>query len=94
MSSEKIKGLIARGEKIAMLTCYDATFAKLSEAAGVDVLLVGDSLGMVLQGSENTLAVTMQDMEYHTKSVAAGTTNCCIMADMPAGCYEDSLDAA
>ena len=94
MSSEKIKGLIARGEKIAMLTCYDATFAKLSEAAGVDVLLVGDSLGMVLQGSENTLAVTMQDMEYHTKSVAAGTTNCCIMTDMPAGSYEHSKEAA
>lgn len=83
-----------RDEKIAMLTCYDATFAKLSEAAGVDVLLVGDSLGMVLQGSDNTLSVSMQDMIYHTKSVAAGAKNCCIMADMPLGSYEHSQEAA
>lgn len=94
MSLEKINTLITDGEKIAMLTCYDATFAKLSEAAGVDVLLVGDSLGMVLQGAENTLAVTMQDMEYHTKSVAAGAKLCCIMADMPAGSYEHNKETA
>ena len=94
MSLEKINTLFASGEKIAMLTCYDATFAKLSEAAGVDVLLVGDSLGMVLQGAENTLSVTMQNMEYHTKSVKAGTTNCCIMTDMPAGSYEHNKETA
>ena len=94
MSLEKLKELVTRNEKIAMLTCYDATFAKLSEAAGVDMLLVGDSLGMVLQGAENTLTVTMQDMAYHTKSVAAGSLNCCIMTDMPAGSYEHSQEAA
>lgn len=94
MSLKKINALIAGGEKIAMLTCYDASFAKLSEAAGVDVLLVGDSLGMVLQGAENTLGVTMQDMAYHTKSVAAGITHCCIMADMPVNSYEQNKETA
>lgn len=94
MSLAHLHTLIARNEKIAVLTCYDATFAKLSEAAGVDILLVGDSLGMVLQGAENTLIVSMQDMIYHTKSVAAGTKNCCIMADMPVGSYEHDKQAA
>jgi len=94
MSLSKINALIGRGEKVAMLTCYDATFAKLSEAAGVDMLLVGDSLGMVLQGAENTLNVSIEDMEYHTKSVAAGTTACSIMTDMPAGSYELSKETA
>ena len=56
----------AHGEKIAMLTCYDATFARVLDAAGVDVLLVGDSLGMVLQGHDSTLPVTLDEMAYHT----------------------------
>jgi 3-methyl-2-oxobutanoate hydroxymethyltransferase len=94
MSLAKINALIEAGEKVAMLTCYDATFAKLSEAAGVDMLLVGDSLGMVLQGSENTLNVSVHDMEYHTQSVAAGALDCCIMTDMPAGSYEHSKETA
>lgn len=76
------------GEKIAMLTCYDASFAKVMAAAGVDILLVGDSLGMVMHGAENTLSVTMQDMCYHTRLVAAGAPNTVILADMPAGSYE------
>lgn len=79
---------IKSGEKIAMLTCYDATFAKLMELAGVDVLLVGDSLGMVLQGAENTLQVTLEQMVYHIKSVAAGAPNSLILADMPVNTYE------
>lgn len=76
------------GEKIAMLTCYDAGFAKLLALAGVDVLLVGDSLGMVMQGAANTLGVTMQDMVYHTRLVANGAPSTLIMSDMPAGSYE------
>ena len=84
----------ANGEKIAMLTCYDATFAKLMELAGVDILLVGDSLGMVLQGAENTLNVSMHHMTYHTKCVAAGAPNTLIMADMPIGSYEHDNEAA
>ena len=84
----------ANGEKIAMLTCYDSTFAKLMELAGVDILLVGDSLGMVLQGAENTLNVSMHHMTYHTKNVSAGAPNILIMADMPLGSYEHDNEAA
>jgi 3-methyl-2-oxobutanoate hydroxymethyltransferase len=91
---EKIQNLIKNGEKIAMLTCYDATFAKLMELAGVDILLVGDSLGMVLQGAENTLNVSMHHMTYHTKMVKNGAPNTLIMADMPIGSYEQDNEAA
>lgn len=77
-----------------MLTCYDATFAKLMEEADVDILLVGDSLGMVLHGAENTLNVSMHHMTYHTKSVAAGAPNTFIIADMPLGSYEHDAEAA
>ncbi len=74
-----------RGEKIAMLTCYDASFATLLETAGVDVLLVGDSLGMVLQGFDSTLPVTLADMVYHTACVARGAKKSFIISDMPFG---------
>ncbi|NOT16121.1 MAG: 3-methyl-2-oxobutanoate hydroxymethyltransferase [Methylotenera sp.] len=94
MSLSTLQEIVARGEKIAMLTCYDATFAKLMQHAGVDILLVGDSLGMVLQGAENTLNVSMHHMTYHTKSVAAGAPNTVIMADMPLGSYEHDNEAA
>ncbi|MBA4142948.1 MAG: 3-methyl-2-oxobutanoate hydroxymethyltransferase [Nitrosospira sp.] len=73
------------GEKIAILTCYDASFAALLESAGVDILLVGDSLGNVLQGEESTLPVTLEDMVYHTRCVARGSGEAFIMADMPFG---------
>ena len=68
----KLHTMRSKGEKIAVLTCYDASFAALLEAQGVDVLLVGDSLGMVLQGHETTLPVTLDDMVYHTACVARG----------------------
>jgi 3-methyl-2-oxobutanoate hydroxymethyltransferase len=73
------------GEKIAILTCYDSSFAILLENAGVDILLVGDSLGNVLQGEESTLPVTLADMVYHTRCVVRGSSNAFIMADMPFG---------
>jgi 3-methyl-2-oxobutanoate hydroxymethyltransferase len=73
------------GEKIAILTCYDSSFATLLENAGVDILLVGDSLGNVLQGEENTLPVTLDDMVYHTRCVTRGSSKAFIMADMPFG---------
>ncbi|HQY48470.1 MAG TPA: 3-methyl-2-oxobutanoate hydroxymethyltransferase, partial [Usitatibacteraceae bacterium] len=63
------------GEKLAMLTCYDASFAAISDAAGVDILLIGDSLGMVIQGHDSTLPVKMDEMEYHTRLVARGSAN-------------------
>jgi 3-methyl-2-oxobutanoate hydroxymethyltransferase len=81
----QLQALRDRGEKIAVLTCYDASFAALLEAQGVEVLLVGDSLGMVLQGHETTLPVTIADMIYHTKCVARGAKQAFIMADMPFG---------
>jgi 3-methyl-2-oxobutanoate hydroxymethyltransferase len=75
-------------EKIAVLTCYDASFASLLEACGVDVLLVGDSLGMVVQGHETTLPVTLDEMIYHTACVARGARQVFIVADMPFGTYQ------
>lgn len=74
-----------KAEKIAILTCYDASFAALLEAQGVDVLLVGDSLGMVLQGHDSTLPVALDDMVYHTACVARGSKTAFIIADMPFG---------
>jgi len=73
----------AQGEKIAMLTCYDAGFARVIEAGGVDVLLVGDTLGMVVQGQESTLPVTVGDMVYHTAQVARARRRAFLVADMP-----------
>ncbi|HXI37971.1 MAG TPA: 3-methyl-2-oxobutanoate hydroxymethyltransferase, partial [Burkholderiales bacterium] len=61
------------GEKIVMLTCYDASFARLADQAGVEILLVGDSLGMVVQGHDSTLPVTLEQMEYHVGMVARGS---------------------
>jgi len=80
-----IQGQRDKGEKIAVLTCYDASFAALLEANGIDVLLVGDSLGMVLQGHESTLPVTLDEMIYHTACVARGAKRAFIVADMPFG---------
>jgi 3-methyl-2-oxobutanoate hydroxymethyltransferase len=79
----------ARGEKIVMLTAYDASFATLAEAAGVDVLLVGDSLGMVVQGHASTLPVRLDDMVYHTRCVARGIGNALLVADLPFMSYRD-----
>jgi 3-methyl-2-oxobutanoate hydroxymethyltransferase len=73
--------------KIAMLTCYDASFAALMDRCGVDVLLVGDSLGMVCQGHDSTLPVTLADVLYHTASVARGNRSALLVADMPFGSY-------
>ena len=75
------------GEKIAMLTCYDASFAALMDRCGVDVLLVGDSLGNVCQGHASTLPVTLADVAYHTASVARGNKTALLIADMPFGTY-------
>ena len=80
-----LQNMHSKGEKIAMLTCYDAAFAHVLENAGVDVLLVGDSLGMVLQGHSSTLPVTLDDMAYHTACVARGVKQAFIVADMPFG---------
>ncbi len=81
----RLQSMRDKGEKIAVLTCYDASFATLLEGNGVDVLLVGDSLGMVIQGRETTLPVTIEQMAYHTSCVVSGAQQAFIMADMPFG---------
>jgi 3-methyl-2-oxobutanoate hydroxymethyltransferase len=86
----KLHNMNGKGEKIAVLTCYDASFATLLEAQGIDVLLVGDSLGMVLQGHESTLPVTLADMVYHTACVVRGSKQAFIVSDMPFGTFQVS----
>jgi 3-methyl-2-oxobutanoate hydroxymethyltransferase len=79
---------LAAGRKLAMLTCYDASFAASLDAAGVDILLIGDSLGMVVQGHDSTLPVTVADVAYHTAAVARGSARAWIVADMPFGSFQ------
>jgi 3-methyl-2-oxobutanoate hydroxymethyltransferase len=83
-----------RDEKIVMLTCYDASFAAMCDAAGVEMLLVGDSLGMVVQGRDDTLAVSLDAVIYHTRCVARGSKQALIIADMPFGTYQASPEQA
>jgi 3-methyl-2-oxobutanoate hydroxymethyltransferase len=94
MNLVKLQQMAQGNEKITVLTCYDASFANLCESAGVDVLLVGDSLGMVLQGNSSTLSVTLSQMVYHTRSVAAGAKKAYIVSDMPFGSYQQSPEQA
>lgn len=81
-----------QGEKIAALTAYDASFAQLFDSQGVHVLLIGDSLGMVLQGGDSTLAVTNQEIAYHTKCVSNATENALVIADMPFMTYHNATE--
>src|SRR6266478_10179642 len=90
----RLREMRAGGEKIAMLTCYDAAFARVLDDAGVDALLVGDSLGMVLQGHPSTLGVSVNDMAYHTACVVRGNRTAWVIADMPFGSYQESADVA
>jgi 3-methyl-2-oxobutanoate hydroxymethyltransferase len=83
-----------RGQKITMLTAYDAAMARLLDRAGIDAILVGDSLGMVVLGEENTLTVTMDAMVHHTRAVKRGTKRALVIADMPFLSYQVSLPEA
>jgi 3-methyl-2-oxobutanoate hydroxymethyltransferase len=83
-----------RGERIAMLTAYDFAFARLFDAAGIDVLLVGDSLGNVVQGHDTTLPVTLDDVVYHTRLVSRACRRALVVADMPFGSYQVSPEEA
>src|SRR2546430_5040304 len=82
------------GERITMLTAYDASFARLLDHAQIDVLLVGDSLGMVVQGHDTTLPVTLDQMVYHCAAVARGTERAHLVGDMPFGSYQAGADEA
>ena len=89
-----IAKLRASGEPVTMLTCYDSTFAGLLDRCGVEMLLVGDSMGNVLQGHSSTLPVTMEQMAYHTGCVARGARRAMIIADMPFGSYQEGPSQA
>jgi 3-methyl-2-oxobutanoate hydroxymethyltransferase len=84
----------AAGEKIAMLTCYDASFARACDAARLDAVLVGDSLGNVMQGHDTTLSVTVEHVVYHTACVVRGSQRLLIIADMPFGSFQESPQRA
>src|SRR5271155_3244611 len=84
----------ARGVRLTMLTAYDCTMARLLDAAGVDGLLVGDSLGMVVQGHEDCLSVTLEEMIYHTRLVVRGVRRSLVIADMPFMSYQVSPQQA
>ena len=97
VTTNTLQDLKDKGEKFCCITAYDATFSRLISEAGAETMLVGDSLGMVLQGHDSTLPVTLEDMAYHTSCVARGNTGSLIMADMPFMSYptlEQSLDTA
>ena len=94
LSLHRLRAMHAQGEKIAMLTCYDSSFARLLDDAGIDVLLIGDSLGMVLQGRDSTLPVTLQEMAYHTACVARGRRSAWLIADLPFGSYQQGMAQA
>ena len=98
ISLPRLAQMRAAGEKITMLTAYDATFAAVADAAGVECILVGDSLGMVCQGLHSTVGVTLADMVYHTASVTRGLhraqATAWVIADMPFGSYAESPEQA
>jgi len=89
-----LQAMARDGKRIAMLTCYDASFASLCDDAGVDILLVGDSLGMVIQGQSSTLSVSLDETLYHTRCVVAGSSRALVIADLPFGTYQASAEAA
>jgi 3-methyl-2-oxobutanoate hydroxymethyltransferase len=89
-----VAAMKATGEPIAMITAYDATFAALVDDAGIDVILVGDSLGMVVQGGTTTLHVSLDEMRYHTSMVARARTRALVVGDLPFGAYRVSAEQA
>lgn len=98
MSLPRLREMHAQGEKITMLTAYDATFAAVADAAGVECILVGDSLGMVCQGLSSTVGVTLETMRHHTESVANGLRRAqgvaWLVSDLPFGAYHESKEQA
>jgi len=90
----RLREMHAQGEKIAMLTAYDATFARLVDDAGVDCILVGDSLGMLVQGHGSTVPVSIDEMVYHTRCVARGNRTAWVVGDLPFGSYQEGREQA
>ncbi len=94
MNLHRIREMHASGEKIVMLTAYDATFAALADEAGVDCILVGDSLGMLIQGHASTVPVTLDQMVYHTQCVTRGNKTAWVIGDLPYGSYQQGAAQA
>jgi 3-methyl-2-oxobutanoate hydroxymethyltransferase len=94
VSLPRLRQMHASGEKISMLTCYDATFARVLDDCGVDCMLVGDSLGMVLQGHTSTLPVTLEQMVYHVQCVARSNRTAWLIGDLPYGSYHEGVEQA
>ena len=98
MSLPRLQEMRTRGEKIAMLTAYDATFAAVADAAGVETILIGDSLGMVCQGLASTVGVSLETMRFHTESVTRGLyraqATAWVIGDLPFGSYHESKEQA
>ncbi len=94
VTTSTLQKMLQEHDPITMLTCTDASFAALLDVAEVDVFLIGDSLGMVVQGHDSTLPVTMDDMVYHTRCVARKTNRALVLGDMPFGSYQRSPQQA
>jgi len=94
LTVQNLRELKQKNEPLTMVTAYDATFARLIDSAGVEMLLVGDSLGMVVQGHGSTLPVTMDQMVYHTQMVVRGSQRALVVADMPFMAYQPSIELA
>ena len=94
ITTHTLQKMKANGEKISMLTAYDFSFAKIFDAAGIDVLLVGDSAGNVIAGYETTVPVTLEQMIYHAQCVVRGVSRCLVVVDMPFGTYQSNSDIA
>jgi 3-methyl-2-oxobutanoate hydroxymethyltransferase len=90
----ELRRLKAQGERIVVLTCYDALFARLLDASGVDILLVGDSVNQVIAGADTTLSASLEQMIYHTKTVCRGTTRALVICDLPFLTYQVSREEA
>jgi 3-methyl-2-oxobutanoate hydroxymethyltransferase len=94
VTTHTLQKMKAAGEKIAMLTAYDFSFAKIIDAAGIDIILVGDSASNVMAGHETTLPITLDQMIYHAQSVVRGINRCLVVVDMPFGSYQSNSEVA
>lgn len=94
ISTRALRKKAINDDPIVMVTCYDATFARLVDAAGVDAILIGDSLGMVIQGHEHTIPVTIDDIIYHSRAVARGCQRPHLVGDLPFGSYQTGVEDA
>lgn len=94
VTTHTLRKMKVSGEKVTMLTAYDFSFAKIIDAAGIDVILVGDSASNVMAGHETTLPITLDQMIYHASSVVRGTSRCLVVVDLPFGSYQSNPDIA